>query len=407
MRKVWRPGLLLGLAYLGFLGLGVRSGLLGVAWPSIRADFDLPLDALGALLGPGSIGYLVGSFVSGRALARWELSLLFTAGFAGQAIYLVGTAVASSWWMLLVLGFPGGLGAGLIDAGLNTYVTKRHGAREMNWLHASWGLGATFSPFLMTAAIASGLGWRWGYAIAGFVLLALGGAYLLTRSAWPSRAAMVHQNRPEATDDQGPNAGQPEPTIRGATMWQTLRLSATWLSALLFITYTGVELGTGQWAFVLLVSARGIGTVEAGAAVSAYWAGITLGRMFFGEVVAAIGVERLLQACLLSVLVLLALLWIPTAPWTAFAVLALLGVVQAPVYPALVTLIPGHFGAAHTANAVGFQVAASVVGGAGLTALIGILAQAFGLESIVPTLIAAAAIQIVCYVAWSRYKSPR
>ena len=44
--------LLVGLAYLGFVGLGVRSGLLGVAWPSIRADFDVPLNALGALLAP-------------------------------------------------------------------------------------------------------------------------------------------------------------------------------------------------------------------------------------------------------------------------------------------------------------------------------------------------------------------
>jgi fucose permease len=401
MRTVWRPGLLLSLAWVGFVGLGVRSGLLGVAWPSIRADFDVPLDALGALLGPGSVGYLLGSFVSGRALARWELSVLLAVGFAGVAVNLVGTAVAPSWWMLLALGLPGGLGAGLIDAGLNTYVTNRHGAREMNWLHASWGVGATCSPFLMTAAIASGLGWRWGYAVPGLVLLGLGGAYLVTRAAWPSRAEMVHQVSPETTRP-GPSTLQPELARRGATMWQTLRLSVTWLSMLLFIAYTGVELGIGQWAFPFLVTERGMGTVEAGAAVSAYWAGVTLGRVFFGGLVAAIGIERLLQACLLSVLVLLCLLWVPTAPWTAFAVLALLGVVQAPVYPALVTLTPSHFGSAHTPNAVGFQVAASVVGGAGLPALIGVLAQAFGLETIVPTLVVAGALEIVCYLAWSR-----
>jgi fucose permease len=86
----------------------------------------------------------------------------------------------------------------------------------------------------------------------------------------------------------------------------------------------------------------------------------------------------------------------------AFAAIALLGFVQAPVYPALVTLTPSQFGSAHTANAVGFQVAASVVGGAGLPALMGVLAQAFGLETIVPTLLAAAVLQIVCYWGWSR-----
>ena len=72
------------------------------------------------------------------------------------------------------------------------------------------------------------------------------------------------------------------------------------------------------------------------------------------------------------------------------------------MFPALVTVTPDRFGSAHTANAVGFQVAASVVGGSGLPALLGFLAQAFGLEVIVPTLLVAACLQIACYLAWSR-----
>ena len=38
----------LGLASLGFVSLGLPEGMLGVAWPSIRASFGLPLDALTA-----------------------------------------------------------------------------------------------------------------------------------------------------------------------------------------------------------------------------------------------------------------------------------------------------------------------------------------------------------------------
>src|SRR5216684_980797 len=393
MRLVWRPGLLLGLAYLGYIGLAVRGGFLGIAWPSIRADFDVSLDALGALLGPGSVSYLIGSFVSGRALARWDLGLLLAAGFGGLALNLAGTALATSWWMLLVLGVPGGLGAGLIDAGMNIYIANRHGPREMNWLHACWGVGATLSPFLMTAALVSGLGWRWGYAISGLLMLALAFGYLATRSAWPSCTEIVARTQSDAELEHG---------SQGATMWQTLCLPLVWLSMLLFAAYTGVELGVGQWAFQLLVSARGLGTVEAGAAVSTYWAALTLGRFFFGGVVAVIGVQRLLQACLLGVLVGLGVLWAAGAPLLAFAAMAVLGVVQAPVYPALVTLTPSQFGSTHTTNVVGFQVAAGVVGGAGLPALIGVLAQGFGLEIIVPTLLAAALLQIACYLAWSR-----
>src|SRR5260370_39290393 len=267
----------------------------------------------------------------------------------------------------------------------------------------------------MRGALVAGLGWRWVYAISGLLMLALAGGYLATRRAWPSRAETVRQSAPETEFAwPSPPASQPEARpsgarqaqheigSHGATMWQTLRLPVVWLSMLLFAAYTGVELGVGQWAFQLLVSARGLETVEAGAAVSTYWGALTLGRFFFGGVVAMIGVQRLLQACLLGVLIGPGVLWVAGAPWLAFAAMAVLGVVQAPVYPALVTLTPSQFGSTHTANAVGFQVAAGVVGGAGLPALMGVLAQGFGLETIVPTLLAAAAAPIGCYVAWSR-----
>ncbi|MGI9147053.1 MAG: MFS transporter [Chloroflexota bacterium] len=407
MRGVSRPGLLVGLAYLGFVGLGVRSGLLGVAWPSIRTDFDVPLDALGALLGPFSIGYLLGSFVSGRALARWDLGLLLATSFTGMAICLIGSAVAPAWWLLLALGVPGGLGTGMVDAGLNTYVANRHGAREMNWLHASWGVGVTLSPLMMTAAITSGVGWRWGYAACGCLLLTLVCAYLATRRIWPSRAAVTQPASPVpasptyASVQSAASAADAGLTSSGATIWQTLRLPVAWLSMVLFSIYTGVELGIGQWAFPLLVDARGLSTFEAGGAVGAYWAGLTLGRIFFGAVVAAIGVERLLRLCMLSVLVGVGALWLPTVPGVAVGVLAVLGAVQAPVFPALVTVTPDHFGSAHTANAVGFQVAASVIGGAGIPAVLGFLAQAFGLEVVVPTLAVAALLQMACYLSWS------
>jgi fucose permease len=229
-------------------------------------------------------------------------------------------------------------------------------------------------------------------------MLALSAGYLVTRRAWPTRTELV---------DEDSGGGPAAAKRHGTAIWHTLRLPITWVSMLLFVAYTGVELGMGQWAFPLLVSSRGMGTVQAGVAVSVYWAGLTAGRFLFGGVVAAIGVQRLLVMCLVGSLLLLSLLWAPVPPAVAFATLALLGIALAPVFPALVTLTPDRFGSAHTANAVGFQVAASVVGGAGLPALMGVLAEAFGLETIVPTLLAAAVLELACFALWLRWDALR
>jgi fucose permease len=56
------------LASLAFFALGLPDGLLGVAWPSIRTTFGLPLNALGALLASFTSGYVAASFLAGRLL---------------------------------------------------------------------------------------------------------------------------------------------------------------------------------------------------------------------------------------------------------------------------------------------------------------------------------------------------
>jgi len=58
------------LAYAAFVALGMPDGLLGIAWPSMRADFGIPLDAIGMLLFASVAGYIISSFLSGALVAR-------------------------------------------------------------------------------------------------------------------------------------------------------------------------------------------------------------------------------------------------------------------------------------------------------------------------------------------------
>jgi len=49
-------------ANIGFIGLGMTGGLLGLAWPTMRQEFQVPLDATAILLLGSTIGYLSASF---------------------------------------------------------------------------------------------------------------------------------------------------------------------------------------------------------------------------------------------------------------------------------------------------------------------------------------------------------
>ena len=99
------------MASLAFVALGLPDGLLGVAWPSIRRDFGLPLDALGGLLVSFTSGYVVSSAVGGRLVSQLGLARLLAASCLTTAASLVGYALAADWWLVVAFGVSAGAGA--------------------------------------------------------------------------------------------------------------------------------------------------------------------------------------------------------------------------------------------------------------------------------------------------------
>jgi fucose permease len=374
---------LLILSYLSFVSLGLPDGLNGVAWPSIRAHFNLPVDALGALLVTFTIGYLVSSFSSGRLLSRVGLGELLGLSCAATAISMLGYAVAPAWWMIVGLGTISGLGAGAIDAGLNTFAATEFTARTVNWLHAFYGVGAATGPVIMTRVLASNAPWQRGYAIVGSWQLALGVSFILSRKKWPRTEAPV--------------AGSGAKTRYAATILSTLRLPIVWLSAAMFFVYTGIEAAAGVWAFTLFTEARGVPSMTAGAWISIYWGALTLGRFASGFIAGWIPINAILRSTMIGVIAGAVLVWLNLAEPVSFVGLAFMGSALAPIFPSLIASTPGRTGNGHTRNAVGFQIAAAVLGQSLLPALTGVLAARFGLEIIGPVLVAAAVLLWVMY----------
>jgi fucose permease len=377
----------LALASLGFVSLGLPEGLLGVAWPSIRATFDLPLDALGMLLATFAAGYFVSSAASGRVLNRFGIGTVLAASCAITGLSLAGYALAPAWLSMVVLGGILGLGAGTIDAGLNTYAAVQHGPRVLNWMHAAFGLGAAVGPLVMTAVLDSGLPWSVGYVVVAAAQLALAVGYWSTRQRF-ERQPQVKQTSHSASGD-------------ASSARVLLRMPLAWISLGLFFVYVGIEAAAGQWSFSLFTLSRGAPTALAGLLISAYWSSLTLGRILFGLVVTRVQPHKLLRGCMLVAVLAAATIWLnpPILSWLALAVL---GLVLAPIFPVLIAATPARLGAGQTANAVGLQVAAAMLGGAAIPAAIGVLAARLSLEVVGPCLVGLGLTQLVLHEALNR-----
>ena len=96
-QKPGKMGLgLMVLAFIAYISLGLPDGLLGVAWPSIRRDFNLTLDSLGALMISVTAGYLTSSFFGGRLMARFRLGTILAASTFAAGIALLGYVASPS-----------------------------------------------------------------------------------------------------------------------------------------------------------------------------------------------------------------------------------------------------------------------------------------------------------------------
>jgi fucose permease len=368
--------LLVGIAYLGFVGLGLSGAMLGVAWPSMREAFSLPLDRLGILLVTGMIGGLVASSSSGPLISRLGVGRLLLVSAILNTVGLLGYGLDPGWWVIVPLGLATGLGSGVIDAGLNTYFAANHSTKLMNWLHACFGIGATLGPIVMRFSLAVGGSWRWGYVAAGLLHAVFAVCFWLTRDRWTLAQApdAVHQ-------------AAPLEEAKGARAIDTLKLPLVWVGVVLFFLYTGVENTTGQWSYSLLTEARSVVPDVAAFWASAYWGSLTVGRIVLGFVTDRLGIERSLRLAMLGAISAAVLIWWNAVNLFGLLGLALMGFAVSPLFPLSVSATPRRVGAKHAANAIGFQIALGGLGFSLWPSLAGVLAERMGLEIIGPFLL--------------------
>ncbi len=351
---------LLVLGYLGFILIGLPDGLVGVAWPSVRATFALPDAGLGLVVAAMASGHFLSGLVSGRLIQRYGTGGLLAISASLSVAGIACQVVAPAWPFMVAGGAVAGLGAGGIDGGLNTYVAGRWPTRQINWLHGCYGVGATAGPFLMSSMLATNHSWRAGYLVCAVLTGFVAAAFLATRARWAGMAKT--------------SAGR----SGGSAFRNALRHRLVPLHLGIFFLYTGLEVMVGQWSFTVLTESRFWAAPQAATWTGLYWASLTAGRFGLGALVGLVGPIRMVRLCLAATVAgtMLFALGVPQPG------LILTGVGLAPVFPTMISRMPERLGAGTALYAVGFMVSAAMVGSGALPSIAGLVADWFGLAAI-------------------------
>ncbi|MGH3211702.1 MAG: MFS transporter, partial [Trebonia sp.] len=363
------------------MGVALPGSTLGLLWPSMRMSIHEPVGALGVVLAAGVAASAVSSATTGRILRTRSPGPTLAIGAALISLALAVEAAASWLWLIAAGSAVFSIGFGAVDTALNVYAAAHFGPKAINWIHASYGLGATLGPLLVTALLAAGADWRAALASMAAVTAAIAVVAAVARHQW---------NVPPA-DFPAPERAALTPHRPGI------------LPSVLFTAVeTGVESAAGIWGYAFLTSGRGLSPVAAGIVVSAYWAMMFVGRVLLGPVAQRAGASHVLALAVVGVPGGALLMALPLPAGFAVAGMAVLGLAAAPVFP-LITLVTGGSRGegpdGGAATAVGLQVAASAVGSAALPSAVGLAVGAFGGSAVGPSLLTLSL--AMCAVYWA------
>jgi fucose permease len=367
------------IAFIGLVLLGLPTGMLGIAWPSMRASLDAPFAGLGLLVAAMTVAQFAASAASGVLRERLGTIVLLLSAVGAAAGGLAIFAIASGWWATILASAVLGMGLRLLDAAVNTEAALRGDIRFMGALHGAWAIGASLGPPLIGATLVASDSWRPAYVVAAAAFTLLGLATYAHRADLSAAPELEVDARGERS------------------IGRTVVLGC----GLMFV-YVGVELGAGQWTYTRFTVDGSLSESVAGLAVFLFWSALAAGRIGLAAVGDRVPTPRLFDLSVFGTVASTLGFWVLPPPLAALVALPVLGAALSVFVPVLLYLTPRRIGSAAAPRAIGYQVATGMIGGATLPAAVGLLMQWIDVAVLGPCLVAMAVVLAGLHVASTR-----
>lgn len=352
---------LLVVIYVVFISLGLPDSLFGVAWPVVHTDFGINENfasfySIITGICTGGVSFIAGKLIRkfGTAVVTFVSTLLTAAG-------LICMSFAPNIVVMMIGAVILGYGAGVIDTGLNNFVSLHYEARHMNWLHAFWGVGVTISPLIMSVFLNGESGsWRNGYRVVALLQLIIAGIIVTALKKWRGveKKTEITEETQEASDK---------------SFFELLKIKGVITSVLSQGLYCSMEFLVGTWGASYLVNVYALAPDEAAKWVSLYYGGIMVGRIISGFISIKASDNTMIRGGIAVSLLGIILLILPLGE-ISFLGLLLIGIGFGPIFPSVLHSVPDRFGSKYSADITGFHMGGAYGIGFGVQLIFGFVA---------------------------------
>ena len=316
--------------------------MFGVAWPVLHKELGIAesfASVYSIIVGLCTSGV---SVIAGKVLRKFGTGRVTLVSIMLTVIGLFGMSIAPN--IIVMIGFAVilGYGAGVIDTGLNNFISLHYKAQHMNWLHCFWGVGVTLSPIIMSHFLKEGSSWRYGYRAIGAIQTAI---MIIVICSYPLWKKVESQKTVQ----------QIENDEKEKTFLELIKGKGVVPSIFSLAFYCAMEFLIGTWGASYLVHIFLLTPSDASKMVSLYFGGIMLGRFISGFLAMKLNDNALIRlgtgVCVLGMIMLL----LPLGNVSIFGLL-LIGTGFGPIFPSTLHAVPERFGAEYSADIIGFHM---------------------------------------------------
>ncbi len=267
--------------------LGLSAASLGPTLSGLATNTQTNLSEISFLFTARSLGTLLGAIQGGRLYDRSPGNPVLAVVLLVMAILLALIPTIPLLWLLIVILLLLGFAEGMADVGGNAMLVWVHGKHVgpfLNGLHFFFGVGAFLSPIIVAQALLLSGDIRWAYWMLALLIIPV--VFWLLRQPSPNPQT-------EEKDGEGKEVNS---------------LLVLLVSLFLFL-YVGAEVSFGGWIFTYATRMKLSAAAAAAYLTSAFWGGLTLGRL--GSIPIAIRIRPRtillvdLLGCLLSLGIIL------------------------------------------------------------------------------------------------------
>ncbi|CRK22568.1 hypothetical protein BN1708_013447, partial [Verticillium longisporum] len=346
----------LAFAFLSFIIAGLNDAAVGALIPYLEQYYDLNYTIVSLVFLTPFAGYSVAAFTNARIHMKYgQRGVAVMAPLCHIITYAV-VATHPPFPVIVVIYAISGFGNGLTDACYCAWVGDMDKANQVQgFMHACYSLG-------------------------------------LTITFWHKTGAVYRAEHPR------------QDGAKGAGTKDALKSKVTWMCALFFFTYMGVEVGLGGWVVTFMLRVRDAGAYASGISGSGFWAGMVAGRAGLGFVTERFGERLCISIYLVCCIALQLLFWlVPRFEVSAVAV-AFLGFFLGPMFPGAVTVTAKLLPKDIHVSAIGFAMAMGGTGGTVFPFAIGAIAAKRGLLVLQPIILALIVVVAGVWLAFPRIK---